>query len=133
MMTHANPLTVKVAADSNYQLSSVANGQSYQRITISQNGKTLATLSGSGDGTQMKQQDGSTTLSGATRQATQFTLLFQHSDNGANGPFQNSAITVDSTAGIVNTIASGDSATNQGNGTVLTLVTTSVVAATAGR
>ncbi len=133
MITHANPLNVKIASDSNYQLSSVANGKSYQRITISENGKTLATFSGSGDGTQMKQQDGSTTLTGATRQTAQLTLLFQHSDNGPNGPFQNSAITVDSTAGIVNTIVSGDSTTNQGNGTVLTLVTTSVVAATAGR
>ena len=131
-MSHSNPLNIKIASDSNYQLSCVANGQSHQRVTITQNGKPLAAFSGSGDGAQMKQQDGSTTCSGSTRQATQFTLLFQHSDSGPNGPFQNSIIDVDSTAGIVTTIGSEDSTTNRMNGTVLTLVVSSVVAVGAG-
>ena len=131
-MTQSNPLNVNIASDSNYQLSCVANGQSHQRVTITQNGKTLATFSGSGDGTQMKQQDGSTTSSGATRQNAQFTLLFQHSNTGSNGPFQNSIINVDSTAGIVTTIGSADSKSNNLNGTVLTLVVSSVVAVGAG-
>jgi Fucose-binding lectin II (PA-IIL) len=130
-MSHANPLTIKIASDSNYQLSCVANGHSNQRVTISQNGKTLATFSGSGEGNQMKQMDGSTTSSGATKQATQLTLLFQHSD-GPNGPFQNSTINVDSTAGIVTTVGSADTTNNATNGTVLTLVVTSVVAVGAG-
>ncbi|HUJ50857.1 MAG TPA: fucose-binding lectin II [Bryobacteraceae bacterium] len=131
-MSRSNPLNIKVDSDSNYQLSCVANGQSHQRVTITQNGKTLATFSGSGDGTQMKQQDGSTTCSGATRQATQLALLFQHSNSGLNGPFQNSNINLDSTAGIVTTIGSEDSSSNNLNGTVLTLVVTSVAAVGAG-
>ena len=131
-MSRSNPLNIKIDSDSNYQLSCVANGQSHQRVTITQNGKTLATFSGSGDGTQMKQQDGATTCSGATRQATQLALLFQHSDSGANGPFQNSNINIDSTAGIVTTIGSEDSGSNNLNGTVLTLVVTSVAAVGAG-
>jgi len=130
--SQSNPLNVNIASDSNYQLSCVANGQSHQRITITQNGRILATFSGSGDGTQMRQQDGSTTCSGATRQSTQFTLLFQHSNNGPNGPFQNSTINVDSTAGIVTTIGSEDSKSDNLNGTVLTLVVTSVAAVGAG-
>jgi hypothetical protein len=132
-MSSSNPLNVRIAADSNYQLSCVATGRTNQRVTISQNGKTLATFSGSGEGNQMRQQDGTTTLSGATRQSMQLTLLFQHSD-AANGPYQNSMINVDSTAGIVTTIGSEDSNSNQNqtNGTLLTLVVTSVAAVAAG-
>jgi len=130
-MSQSNPLNVKIAADSNYQLSCVATGNTNQRVTISQNGKTLAAFYGSGEGNQMKQTDGSTTCSGATRQATQLTLLFQHSD-GPNGPFQNSTINVDSTAGIVTTVGTEDSNTNRTDGTLLTLVVTSVAAVAAG-
>jgi hypothetical protein len=132
-MTHSNPINVKIAPDSNYQLSSVANGTLYQRVTVSQNGKTIATFGGAGEGVQMKQQDGSTTCSGATRQSTQFSLLFQHSKNGPNGPFQNSTVMVDSTAGIVTTIATEDTIGQDNNDTVLTLVVTSVAAVGAGR
>ncbi len=132
-MTHSNPITAKIASDSNYQLSCVANGDPLQRVTVSQNGKTLATFSGSGDGTQMKQTDGSTTLSGSTRQSMQLSLLFQNSKNGTNGPFQNSSIMLDSTAGIVTTIEATDSMDNRNSDTVLTLVVSSVSAAGAGR
>jgi hypothetical protein len=131
-MNLSNPINVRVAADSNYQISCVANGSSQQRVSLSQNGKTIATFSGSGDGMQMKQQDGSTTSSGSTRQVTQLTLLFQNSKNGPNGPFQNSTVTLDSTAGIVTTIASEDSSGIGSNDTVLTLVVNSVAAASAG-
>jgi hypothetical protein len=131
-MNLSNPINVRIAADSNYQLSCVANGSSHQRVTVSQNGKTLATFNGSGDGTQMKQQDGSTISSGSTRQSSQLTLLFQNSKNGPNGPFQNSTITLDSTAGIVTTIASGDSSSGDNSDTVLTLVVTNVAVASAG-
>ncbi|MBZ5607088.1 MAG: hypothetical protein LAP38_02435 [Acidobacteriia bacterium] len=131
-MTHSNPITVKIASESNYQLSCVANGDLQQRVTVSQNGKTLGTFSGSGEGIQMKQSDGSTTLSGSTRQPTQLSLLFQNSKNGSNGPFQNSTIMLDSTAGIVTTVAAGDSTDSRGGDTVLTLVVTSVSAVGAG-
>jgi hypothetical protein len=132
-MTHANPINVKIDSDSNYQLSCVANGSSAQRVTVSQNGKTLATFSGAGDGIQMKQADGSTTCAGSTRQPTQLSLLFQHSNNGPKGPFQNSTVTMQSSAGIVTTIASEDSLDQANNDTVLTLVVTSVAAVAAGR
>ena len=131
-MSHSNPLSITIGSDSNYQFSCVSNGRSHQRVTISHNGKTMATFSGSGDGTQMKQQDGSTTCSGTTRQSGQFTLLLQHSTGGPNGPFQNSIINVDSTAGIVTTIGSQDSNANDMNGTLLTLVVSSVAAVAAG-
>ena len=130
-MYKSNPLNIKIAADSNYQLSCVASGHSHQRVTISQNGKTLATLSGSGEGNQMQQTDGATICLGATKQAVQLALLFQHSD-GPNGPFQNSTITVESTAGIVTTVGSMDANSIPANGAVLTLVVTSVVAVGAG-
>jgi len=133
-MTHSNPISVRIAPDSSYQLSCVANGSLHQRVTISQNGKAIATFNGSGDGAQMKQQDGSTTLSGTTRQSTQLSLLFQNSKNGSSGPFQNSNIMVDSTAGIVTTIEAGDSSDGRGGSdTVLTLVVTSVAAAGVGQ
>ena len=132
-MNLANPLNVRIAADSNYQLSAVAHGKSAQRITISHKGKPVATFSGSGDGSQMKELDGTTTCAGATRPATEFTILFQHSNTGPDGPFQNSAITVDSTAGIVTTIVSGDSGAKEANGAVLTLVVNTLVAVGAGR
>lgn len=132
-MSHSNPMNVKIGSDSNYQLSCVANGASYQRVTVSQNGKTIATFSGTGEGNQMKQADGSTTLSGPTKQSTQLSLLFQNSKNGANGPFQNSTVTVDSTAGIVTTIAAQDSADNERNDIVLTLVVGALAAAGAAR
>jgi len=131
-MNISNLINVRIAADSTYQLSCVANGGSQQRVTVSQNGKTLATFNGSGDGIQMKLQDGTTTSSGTTRQATQLSLLFQHSKNGSNGPFQNSTLTLDSTAGIVRTIASGDSSSGDNSDTVLTLVVTNAAAASAG-
>jgi hypothetical protein len=131
-MTHSNPITVRIASDSNYQLSCVANGDLHQRVTVSQNGKTLAMFNGSGDGTQMKQSDGSTTLSGSTRQSMQLSLLFQNSKNGSNGPFQNSSIMLDSTAGIVTTIEATDSMENRNSDTLLTLVVSSVSAAGAG-
>jgi len=132
-MTHSNPITVRIDPDSNYQLSCVSNGSLHQRVTITQNGRTLATFNGSGDGMQMKQQDGSTTVSGTTRQSTQLNLLFQNSKNGSNGPFQNSSITVDSTAGIVTTIEAADSTDGRSSSdTVLTLVVTNVAAVGAG-
>jgi hypothetical protein len=131
-MAHPNPINARISPDSNYQLSCVANGSSHQRVTVTQNGKTIATFSGTGEGTQMKQQDGATTLSGSTKPATQFTLLFQHSTNGSNGPFQNSTVILDSTAGIVTTIATEDAPKIRNNDTVLTLVVTTVAAASAG-
>jgi len=131
-MAHPNPINARISSESNYQLSCVANSSSHQRVTVSQNGKTIATFNGSGEGTQMKQQDGSTTLTGSARQATQLTLLFQHSSNGANGPFQNSSVIMDSTAGIVTTIATEDTLHNRNNDTLLTLVVTAVAAASAG-
>lgn len=81
----------------------------------------------------MTQSNGSTTYTGATRQALQFSLLFQSSAKGPNGPFSNSNVTVDTTAGIVTTIATEDSIDNDNNDTVLTLVVTSVGAASSGQ
>lgn len=130
-MSHANPLNVRISTDSNFQLSCVATGHTHQRVTISQNGKTLAIFSGSGEGNQMRQNDGSTTCSGTTKQSTQLNLLFQHS-NETNGPFQNSLINLDSTAGIVTTVGSEDTRTNPTDGALLTLVVTSVAAVAAG-
>lgn len=132
-MSHSNPINVRIGSDSNFQLSCVANGASYQRVTVSQNGKTIATFSGSGEGTQMKQTDGSTTLSGPAQKATQLSLLFQNSQNGPNGPFQNSMVTVDSTAGIVTTIAAQDSMDHARNDIVLTLVAGTLAAVGAAR
>lgn len=131
-MAHPNPVSARISSDSNYQLSCVANSSSHQRVTVTQNGKTIATFNGSGQGTQMRQPDGATTLSGSTRQAAQMNLLFQHSSSGSNGPFLNSNVTLESTAGIVTTIASEDALHNHNNDTVLTLVVTTVAAASAG-
>ena len=130
-MSHANPLNVRISADSNFQVSCVTTGHTHQRVTVSQNGKTLAIFSGSGEGNQMKQNDGSTTCSGTTKQSTQLNLLFQHSDE-PNGPYQNSLINLDSTAGIVTTVGSEDTRSNADNGALLTLVMTSVAAVAAG-
>lgn len=130
---YPNPVTVRIPSDSSFQFSSVANAAYYQLITITQNGKQVASFGGTGEGVQMKQSDGSTTYSGATRQSTQLSLLFQYSTNGPSGPFSNSKVTVDTTAGIVTTIATEDSIDNDNNDTVLTLVVTSVGAASSGR
>jgi hypothetical protein len=131
-MSFPNPISVTVASDSNFQFSCVANAAFYQRLTISQNGKAVATFSGSGEGVQMKQSGGSTTYSGATRQSAQFSLLFQYSTTGPNGQFQNSTVTADTIAGIVTTITTEDSIDHDDNDTVMTLVVTSLTAAAAG-
>jgi len=127
-----NSQTERIPSDSSFQFSCVANAASYQRVTISQNGAPVATFGGVGEGVQMAQAGGATTYSGATRQAAQFSLLFQHSRSGPSGPFLDSVVTVDTTAGIVTTIATEDSIDRDSNDTVLTLVVASVSAVGSG-
>jgi hypothetical protein len=123
---YSNPLGLRIPPDSSFQFSCVANAARYQRVVVSQNGLVVASFGGVGEGVQMSQEDGSTTHSGATREAIYFRLLFQFSKNGSMGTFQNSTVTVDTTAGIVTTIATEDD-------TVLTLVVARTAAAASGQ
>jgi hypothetical protein len=130
---YANPLSLRIPADSSFQFSCIANAASYQRLIISQSGVAVAAFGGVGEGMQMAQSGGSTTFSGRTREAMHFTLSFQYSKSGFMGPFRDSTITVDTTAGIVTTIASEDSMDHDSNDMVLTLVVTSASAVAGGQ
>jgi hypothetical protein len=132
-LMYSNPLSLRIPSDSSFQFSCVANSASYQRVVVSQNSLAVATFGGVGEGVQMAQADGSTAYSGDTARATQFNLLFQYSRSGFMGPFLNSTVTIDTTAGIVTTIATEDSIDHDGNDTVLTLVVARVAVVAGGR
>jgi hypothetical protein len=119
---YANPLSLRIPSDSSFQFSCVANSGFFQRIVISQSGRVVATFDGVGEGVQMTQASGSNFYSGVTGEPAQFTLLFQHASLGSAGTYFNSTVTLDTTAGIVTTIATADSIEQDSLNMICTLV-----------